>query len=74
MFLSAQSLVKIIECIKGLKFKYAAQSTLPFTSLKTWWELEPTSVPQLFLGSILGTRQSAIGQFFSPVPDVFAKV
>ena len=50
VFVSAQSLVKIIECIKGLKFKYAAQSTLPFTSLKTRWELETTSVPQLFLG------------------------
>ena len=34
--------------------------------------------PQLFLGSLLGTRRSAIGQFFSlsqaTVPEVFAKV
>ena len=27
-------------------------------------ELEPKCVPQLFLGSLLGTRRSAIGQFF----------
>ena len=32
-------------------------------------ELEPKCVPQLCLGSLLGRRQSAIGQFFSPVPS-----
>ena len=40
-------------------------------------ELEPKCVPQLLLGSLLGTRRSAIGQFFSlslAVPEVFAKV
>ena len=33
--------------------------------------------PQVFLGLLLGTRQSAIGQFFSlpleTIPEVFAK-
>ena len=40
-------------------------------------ELEPKCVPQLLLGSLLGTRRSVIGQFFSlslAVPEVFAKV
>ena len=41
-------------------------------------EMEPKCVPQLFRGSLLGTRRSAIGQFFSvslvTVPEVFAKV
>ena len=41
-------------------------------------ELEPKRVPQWFLGSLLGTRRSAIGQFFSlsltTVPEVCAKV
>ena len=41
-------------------------------------ELEPKRVPQWFLGSLLGTRWSAIGQFFSlslaTVPEVFTKV
>ena len=40
--------------------------------------MEPKCVPQVFLGRLLGTRRSAIGQFFSlslvTVPDVFAKV
>lgn len=41
--------------------------------------LEPKCVPQfMFLGSLLGTRLSAIGQFFSQslatVPEVFAEV
>ena len=51
---------------------------LTFTTLETRGELEPKYVPQLLLGSLLGTRQSAIGQCFSPlpktVPEVFAKV
>ena len=47
--------------------------------LETGWELEPKYVPQLFLGLLLVTCQSAIGQFFfclSPVtvPEVFAEV
>ena len=29
---------------------------------------------QLFLGLLLGTCWSAIGQFFSPVPEAFAKI
>ena len=41
-------------------------------------ELEPKCAPQLILGSLLMTRRSAIGQFFSQsletVPEVFAKV
>ena len=40
-------------------------------------ELEPKCLPQLFVGLLLGTHQSAIGHFsLSPVtfPDVFAKV
>ena len=41
----------------------------PFTTLETTRELEPKCVPQVFLGLLLGTRQSAIGQFFSPVPS-----
>ena len=39
--------------------------------------MEPKCIPQLFLGWLLGTRWSAIGQFFSlslvTVPEVFAK-
>ena len=35
-----------------------------FAPLETRRELELKYVPQLFLGSILGTRRSAIGQFF----------
>ena len=41
-------------------------------------ELEPKCLPQLFLGSLLVTRRSAIGQFFFlslvTVPEVFAWV
>ena len=37
----------------------------PFATSETRGELELKYVPQLFLGSILGTRRSAIGQFFS---------
>ena len=41
-------------------------------------KLEPKCVPQFILGSLLGTRQSAVGQFFSlslvTVPEVFMKV
>ena len=41
-------------------------------------EMKPKCFPQLFLGLLLGTRRSAIGQFFSlsfvTVPEVFAKV
>ena len=49
-----------------------------FAILETRGELEPKCVPQLFLGSLLRTRWSAIGQIFSTslvtVPEVFAKV
>ena len=40
--------------------------------------MEPKCAPQLFLGSLVVTQRSAIGQFFPlylvTVPDVFAKV
>ena len=36
---------------------------------KTRKELGPKRVPQLFLGSLAGTRRSAIGQLFSRVPS-----
>ena len=40
--------------------------------------LEPKCFPQLFVGSLFGTRRSAIGQVLSlslvTVPEVFAKV
>ena len=43
-------------------------ATQPFCTLETRRELEPIYVPQLFLGgflgSLVGTRQSAIGQLF----------
>ena len=35
-----------------------------FAILETRGELEPKRVPQLFLGSLLRTRRSAIGQIF----------
>ena len=38
-----------------------------FSTLEPRRNLEPKCVPQLFLGSLLGTRRSPIGQF-SPVP------
>ena len=51
---------------------------LKFTNLETRGTLEPKCVRQLFLGLLLGTHQSAIGQCFCPlpktVPEVFAKV
>ena len=44
--------------------------------LETRTELEPKCIPQLFLGSLLETRWSAIG-LFSPslvaVPEAFAE-
>ena len=49
-----------------------------FATVETRRELEPNCVAQLFLGWLLGTRWSAIGQFFSlslvTFPEVFAKV
>ena len=49
-----------------------------FATLETKRELEPKCVPQLFPGSLLGMRRSAIGQFFFlslvTIPEVFAKV
>ena len=53
-------------------------ATTQLDTLKMRRELEPKRVPQWFLGSLLGTRRSAIGQFFSlsltTVPEVYAKV
>ena len=47
-------------------------------SLETRRGLERKCVPQLFLGLLLGTRQSSIGQCFSVVlsnsPEVIARV
>ena len=37
---------------------------LTFTTLETRGELEPKYVPQLLLGSLLGTRQSAMANVF----------
>ena len=49
-----------------------------FAPSETGGELETKFTRQLFLGLLLGTRWSAIGQFFSltlvTVPEVFAKV
>ena len=48
--------------------------SFPFATSETRGELELKYVPQLFLVSLLGTRRSAIGQFFSlsqaTVPEV----
>ena len=41
---------------------------LALATLEKRRELEPKCVPQLFLGSLLGTRRLAIGQFF-PFPS-----
>ena len=53
-------------------------SLLLFVTLETKRELEPKCLPQLFLGSLLETRRSAIGQFLClsllTVPEVFAKI
>jgi len=40
-----------------------------FATWKTRRELEPKCVPQRFLASLLGSRRSAIGQFFSLGPS-----
>ena len=40
-----------------------------FATLETRKELEPKCVPQLFVGSLLGTDRSTIGQLFHPVPS-----
>ena len=40
-----------------------------FATLETRKELEPKCVPQLFVGSLLGTDRSTIGQLFPPVPS-----
>ena len=47
-------------------------SYLQFATLETIRGMVPRFVPQLFLGWLLGTRRSAIGQFFS-VPSKFQK-
>ena len=39
--------------------------SFPFATSETRGKLELAYVPQLFLVSLLGTRRSAIGQFFS---------
>ena len=51
---------------------------LKFDTQVTKRELDPKCVPQLLLGSSLGARRSAIGQFFSmspvTVPEILAEV
>ena len=58
-------------------FPFATLETTKKTNKQTN-KLEPKCVPQLFLRSLLGTRESAVGQFFSlslvTVPEVFMKV
>ena len=44
------------------------RKVISFATLETRRELEPKCVLQLFLGSLLGARRSAIGQF-SPVAN-----
>ena len=55
-----------------------SQQVSPFTTLETRREPERKYVPQLFMGSLLLTRRSAIGQYFSlslvTIPDTSAKV
>ena len=49
-----------------------------YSTLETRRELRPKCIQQLFVESLLETRQSAIGQFFPlslvTVPEVFEKV
>ena len=40
-----------------------------FATLETRRELEPKCIPQVFLGSLLGMRRSAIGLFSPNVPS-----
>ena len=52
-----------------------SDSFLVICHFKTKGKLEPKCVPQLLLGSLLLTRQSAIAHFFLSlvtVPEVFA--
>ena len=67
------SLAEIINQAACKSFTLSA----PVRHLRNEKGLEPKCVPQMFLGLLLGTRRSAIGQFF-PVPSnrskVFAKV
>ena len=52
-------------------------SLRPLVHLETRRGLKPKCVPQLYLGSLLGARRSAIGQFLpvlNNIPEVFAKV
>ena len=44
------------------------------TGHKTRKELEPTCVPQFFLGWLLGTRWFAIGQLFPLSPVILSEV
>ena len=46
----------------------------PFAILETKRELEPRCVPQLFLGLLLGMRQSAFSLSLVTVPEVYAKL
>ena len=65
------------------RFSFTADYTkdlfgLQLATLEGRKELEPNCVPHLFLGTLLGTSWSAIGQFFSlsvvKVPEVFSKL
>ena len=67
--------------LKSTKAKLCQRTVIwietPFATLETRKGLEPKCFPQLILGLLLGTRRSAIGQFFPSlvsVPEVLAKV
>ena len=52
--------------IVGFVWTYHSRHCPTFATLEMRKELEPKCVPQWFLGLLLGTRQSALSQFFSP--------
>ena len=54
--------------IVGFVWAFHSRHCPTFATLEMRKELEPKCVPQWFLGLLLGTRQSAIGQLFFPVP------
>ena len=73
------TLVAVKIAVEGLKMNYLMlDKKESLASLETRRGLERKCVPQLFLGLLLGTRQSSIGQCFSVVlsnsPEVIARV
>ena len=62
------TLVAVKIAVEGLKMNYLIlDKKESLASLETRRGLERKCVPQLFLGLLLGTRQSSIGQCFSVV-------